>query len=276
MITFQYSIIKYMPDPRRGEVVNVGLVVFTDAKVDVRTLSNVAKARMIDGVTSATELDLIKEGFEKITAITNSPAEAISLLSTFKGSSTYISEPAYFVLDDINQYEKRVRNLFDQLVRPFASKERVPRNSRIHTYLKSKFSSLELLGKDSDDLSRHKVVYNYLISDKTGFTADFLLKNGRYHITEAIDFNVNDTNTKFKETTMKVMTFMEGRKALGEDSARYFVYAATAAKEKEVISHINLAEDYSDKIFNIESKEEAANYFQLISSLAGAGSLSFH
>lgn len=276
MITFQYSIIKYMPDPRRGEIVNVGLVVFTETKVDVRTLNNVAKARIIDGVTTAAELDLIKEGFENMAAITKSPAEAISLFATFKGSSTYLSEPAYFVLDDLNQYEKRVRNLFDQLVRPFASKERTPRNSRIHTYIKSKFSSLELLGKDSDDLSKHKVVYNYLLSDKTGFTADFLLKNGRYHITEAIDFNVNDTNTKFKETTMKVMTFMEGRKALGDDSARYFVYAATAAKEKEIISHINLAEEYSDKIFNIESKEESADYFQMMSSLVGAGSLSLH
>lgn len=44
MITFKYSIVKYMPDPKRGEVVNVGLVVFTEHKVDVRVLNASAKS----------------------------------------------------------------------------------------------------------------------------------------------------------------------------------------------------------------------------------------
>ncbi|WP_130931624.1 DUF3037 domain-containing protein [Pseudomonas sp. Sample_24] len=276
MITFKYAVIKYMPDPKRGEIVNIGLVVFTDSKVDVRTLSASAKARILDGTSEPSDLDSLRSGLESIASWAKSPEQASQYLSAFGQSRTYLSSIDVFIIDDIHQYERRVSNLFNELVKPFSSKERVHRNSRLSTYLKNTFERMEILGKDSDDLSKHKIIHNYQLSDKTGFSADFLLKNGRFHITEAIDFNVNDTNSKFKETTMKVMTFMEGRKALGEDSARYFVYSASPSKEKEVVAHLNLAEEYSDKLFNIESKEEKTSYFTLMSELVGAGSLQLH
>lgn len=276
MITFKYSIVKYMPDAKRGEVVNVGLVVFTESKVDVRVLSASAKVRVLDGCSNIADLDSLKKGLESISAWAQNSEQAIQFLKTFDSSSTYLTETSVFILDDINQYERRVNNLFNELVKPFASKEKTVRNSRIHTYVKNIFSGMDILGKDVDDLSRHKVIHNYPLSDKTGFTADFLLKNGKFHITEAIDFNVNDFNAKFKETTMKVMTFMEGRKFLGDDTGRYFVYSASASKEKEVFPHINLAEEYSDRVFNLESKSEHVEYFNMMSSLVGRDLLSIH
>jgi hypothetical protein len=276
MITFKYALIKYMPDPKRGEIVNVGLVVFNDSKVDIRTLSASAKARILDGTSGLADLNSMRSGLESIASWATSAEQAAQYIGTFEGSSTYLSNIDIFVIDDLNQYERRVTNLFNDLVKPFSSKDRVPRNSRLSTYLKNTFERMEILGKDSDDLSRHKIIHNYQLSDKTGFAADFLLKNGRFHITEAIDFNVNDTSSKFKETTMKVMTFMEGRKALGDDSARYFVYSASLEKEKEVVAHLNLAEEYSDRLFNIESKQEKAQYFNLISDLVGSASLQLH
>ena len=276
MITFKYAIIKYMPDPKRGEVINVGLVIFNDSKVDIRTLSASAKARMLDGASDSADLDSLRSGLESMAGWASSAEQAAQYISTFEGSSTYLSSVDVFVIDDLNQYERRVINLFNDLVKPFSSKERAPRNSRLSTYLKNTFERMDILGKDSDDLSKHKIIHNYQLSDKTGFSADFLLKNGRFHITEAIDFNVNDTSAKFKETTMKVMTFMEGRKTLGDDSARYFVYSASLEKEKEVVAHLNLAEEYSDRLFNVESKEEKSQYFSLISGLVGSASLQLH
>lgn len=276
MITFKYSIIKYMPDPRRGEVVNVGIAVFTNSKVDIRTINTAAKVRILDGTSEMSDIESMKSGLISISEYANTPEEAIEYLHSFGKSRTFLSNVDYFVIDDVNQYERRVTNLFNDLVKPFSTKERQPRTSRISTHLKNTFERMEILGKDSDDLSRHKIVHNYQLSDKTGFSADFLLKNGRFHITEAIDFNVNDTNAKFKETTMKVMTFMEGRKHLGEDTARYFVYSVSAEKEKEVMAHLNLAEEYSDKIFNIDSKEEERKYFSMMAGLVGSTLLQVH
>lgn len=279
MMKFEYSVIKYTPDPRRGEIVNIGLVIFGNTpagQMDVRMLHSAAKIRMLDGLTATESIDSLKSAIEEISQFGKNPEEIHNIFNSFGKSSGYLGNIGYFVIDDENQYEKRVSNLFNELVRPFATRENSPRTSRIHTIIKNKFQSLELLGKDSDDLSRHKVVYNYLISNKTGVTADFLLKNGRYHITEAIDFNVNDISAKFKETSLKVMAFMEGRKSLGQETASYFVYNVSKEKEDRFLSHLNLVDGYSDRMFNLSSKTEKDDYFSLMSNLAGREVLRLH
>jgi hypothetical protein len=261
-----------MPDPRRGEIINVGLVIFNDNRLDVRILNASAKLRMIDGSATIIDMENLKTAIENISNISPSPDIARHILEGFK-SPSYLSEAAEFTIDDKNQYEQRVSNLFNLLIKPYAFKEKSIRTPRILSHLKDKFESLDLLAKSSDDLSKHKIVYNYPINEKSGFHADFLLKNGKYHITEAVDFNVNDLNAKLKETSMKMMTFMEGRKALGNDTGSYFVYSAKSGVEKEITSHLNLASDYSDELFNLANPKENARYFDIICSLAGQNRL---
>ncbi|WP_043309312.1 DUF3037 domain-containing protein [Pseudomonas sp. ML96] len=272
MITFKYSIIKYMPDPRRGEIVNVGLVVFKHDQLDVHVLNASAKLRMLDGTSSVEDIESLKNALHEIGAISSDIETARSVLKSFKLAS-FLSDEGTFTIDDSNQYEQRVRSLFNMLVKPYAAKEKGIKTHRILTHLKDKFESLNLLAKSTDELSLHKVVYNYPLNEKSGFHADFLLKNGRFHITEAIDFNVNDLNAKFKETSLKMMTFMEGRKALGEDTGSFFVYTARKTVEKDITSHLNLASDYSDQIFNLDCPKENARYFDTICSLAGQNRL---
>ncbi|SOS34734.1 hypothetical protein CFBP6411_03377 [Pseudomonas syringae group genomosp. 3] len=268
MKRFKYSIIKYMPDPKRGEIINVGLVVFLQQKLDVRVINASAKLRMLDGSSSMDDIEHLKNSIEEISQLAGSPERAMSILRGFRGSS-YLSDTAEFVIDDSNQYEQRVRNLFNLLIKPYSTKEKTVRTPRILSHLKDKFESMNILAKNTDELSKHKVVYNYPLNEKSGFHADFILKNGKFHITEAIDFNVNDLNSKLKETSMKVMTFMEGRKALGDKTGSYFVYTATSTIEKEITSHLNMASDYSDELFNLADTKDAARYFDMMSSLAG-------
>ncbi len=272
MRSFKYSIIKYMPDPKRGEIINVGLVVFKADSLDVRVINAAAKLRMLDGSSNIEDIENLKDSIEQISELSGSVDRSLSILKSFR-SPSYLSETAEFIIDDDNQYEQRVRNLFNLLIKPHSAKDKVTRTPRILSHLKDKFESMDLLAKSTDDLSRHKMVYNYPLNEKSGFNADFILKNGKYHITEAIDFNVNDLNSKFKETSVKVMTFMEGRKALGEKTGSYFVYTATSAVEKEITSHLNMASDYSDELFNLANVKDAARYFDMISSLAGQNRL---
>ncbi|MCI8210735.1 hypothetical protein AUC61_14450 [Pseudomonas sp. S25] len=272
MRAFKYSIIKYMPDPKRGEIINVGLVVFKRDTLDVRVLNASAKLRMLDGTSSIEDIENLKDSIEYISKLSGSADRSLSMLKSFR-SPSYLSETAEFVIDDEKQYEQRVRNLFNLLIKPYSAKEKVTRTPRILSHLKDKFESMDLLAKSTDDLSKHKMVYNYPLNEKSGFNADFILKNGKYHITEAIDFNVNDLNSKFKETSVKVMTFMEGRKALGEKTGSYFVYTASSTVEKEITPHLNMASDYSDALFNLANAKDAARYFDMISSLAGQNRL---
>lgn len=274
MKSFKYSVIKYMPDPKRGEVINVGLVIFLPQKLDVRVINASAKLRMLDGNSSLDDIENLKSSIEEISKLAGSTERSLSILKGFRTPS-YLSDPCEFIIDDERQYEQRVRNLFNLLIKPHSSKEKVARTPRILSHLKDKFEAMDLLAKTTDDLSKHKVVYNYPLNEKSGFHADFILKNGKFHITEAIDFNVNDLNAKLKETSMKVMTFMEGRKALGDKTGSYFVYTATSTIEKEITPHLNMASDYSDELFNLANTKDSARYFDMISSLAGHNRL-FH
>ena len=275
MITYDYSLIKYMPSQKRGEIVNIGIIVFNKAGIDSRLLSGAAKLRLLDGASSIDDISEFEFILEEARKICKNTDEIINFLDMFKGAFK-LSAKARFSIDHEGQYEAQLTRLFNDLVKPFSVRETVRKSSRIQTLVKHKFESLNLLAKSAEELSYHKVVQNYSFSDKSGFSADFLLKNGKFHISEVIDYNVNDLSAKFKETTLKVMTFMEGKKHLGQDSGCYFVYSASGSIEKDIQSHLNLAEDYSSSIFNIASKQEEKSYFDLMSKLAGVEAPIFH
>jgi hypothetical protein len=275
MIWFNYALIRYTPNVKRGETINVGLVVFKETGIDVRVLASTAKVRMIDGASSQADIDKLKESMQRLTQKVSSPDEQYQLLSSFN-SGLFLSNKAQFALDELRQYDDKVTKLFSDLVKPFASKEAVIHAARLTTELKNKFSALNLLAKDTSELSQHKVVHNYLLSEKTGLYADFLLKNGIYHLSEVVDFNFNDTQAKFKETSLKAMTFDAGKKALSEPVNCYFVYSASAQKESEITHHLNLVEDYCDKMFNMDSRDDRYNYLTMITELAQCHIPIFH
>ena len=205
-----YALIKYMANARRQEVINVGLVIFRKEGIDVRVLESSTKVRLIDGSSDQDDLNFLKEQYEYLCSIASSPKKQYEILSLFKGRS-YISNMAELIIDEPQQYESKVTRLFNTLVKPCTYKKTKKYTSRFATSLKNKFKSLDLLANDASELSQHKIVHNYPINDNAGISADFLLKNGVYHLTETIDYDLNDVNAKFKETSVKLMT-LHGRK----------------------------------------------------------------
>ncbi|EOX4216232.1 DUF3037 domain-containing protein [Vibrio cholerae] len=269
MEKFNYALIRYMPNPMRGEVVNIGLIVYLKF-LDIRLLKSASKLRMIDNDSTIDNLNDFQSSLMRTYEFAENIEQFKRIVSGFPGGIS-ISEAASFHIDHISQYESKVANLFDALVKPFGAASQPPRNStRLITSMKRKFKAIEILASDASELSEHKVVSNYVLNESTGLSADFLLKNGIYHLTEVIDYDVADTKAKFKETTLKLMTFAEGSKSLDGEVASYFVYSASPRAEKEVIQQINLAENYSTKIFNIASKYDEAEYFQIIENAVGS------
>ncbi len=256
-----------MPDPIRGEMVNIGLLIYSK-RVDIRLLKSASKLRMLDNTTSTADINNFESFFNELNHISPEPQSLIENISCIS-SSIIISKPAIFSIEHINQYEAKIMSLFDKLVKPHSIRERTQKNSRLITNLKRKFESIKVLEKDESELTEHKIVSNYVLNKSNGISADFLLKNGIYHLSEVIDYDVVDKKSKFKETTLKIMTFVEGGKSLDGELATYFVYSASPSTEKEVTQQINLAEDYSTKIFNLASKQDEAAYFQIIENAIG-------
>lgn len=268
MTWFNYSIIKYMPDPKRGEIINVGIVVFRQCGIDVRLLQTASKIRIFDNNTEINDLEKYQSSLQQITSHIDDPEQQYKTLKLFSGS-LFLSDKGMFDLADNENYEQRVSSLFATLVKPFSGRENKVHQSRLFTRIKKRFESMEILSTDSNEINNHKIIPSFPLGDNSGFTADFMLKNGRFHMTEVIDFNVNDTQAKFKETTFKVMSFMQGRKVLAQDMACYFAYTASSSKEAEIQQHLAVAEQHCDRMFNLESRQDESSYFQLLQTFAG-------
>jgi len=265
---FEYAIIKYRPDSKRGEVINIGLIVFRNSGVDIRLLKTSSKLRIVDGYSLSSDLFELKESLIRFCSYAQGAEDQAQLINNF-GYGLFLSTLAAFSIEGTHQYETTVTRLFEQLVKPKSIREPIQKFSRFHTYLKKEFRKMELLAQQPEDIDNHKIVPNYSLNTGSGLSADFMLKNGRYHMSEAIDFNVMDINPKFKEMSMKVMTFLEGKRTLDESMGCYLIYSATSKKESEVTAHLNLASDYSDRIFNFASKDDKASYYQMLSDLMG-------
>lgn len=274
MFWFEYALIRYIPNPKRGETINIGLIVFKEGDADIRVLDSVAKVRMIDGKTSQKDLFGFQESIRKLAGFASTPEEQYSLLSNFD-NNVFLSSKGQFALDDLKQYESKVTRLFRELVKPFSMKNNEIKMERLTTELKHKFESMQILAKDHSELTKHKVCANYPINEAMGLRADFVLKNGIFHVTETVDFNVNDLQSKLKETSFKMLTFMQS-KTVFDNPACYFVYSASAAKDKVISQHLAVAEGYSTKLFNLESKEEQINYFEMIARHTGTSLPTVH
>lgn len=269
MLSFDYSLIKYTPDRRRGEVINIGLVVFKQ-KPEIHMLPTHNKLRLLDGESGIEDLNELRESFLEIASIGNTSEEQYNLLTSMSGSIT-LSTKAYFSVESKVQYQSKVAELFSQLVKPPVIPLKEERQSRIVTKIKREFKKLDILAKDPAQIDEHKVIPNFELSDQTGLTVDFLLKNGSYHITEAIDFNIHKIKPKYNETTMKTLAFIESREIFGNQAQRYLAYTVSAAKENQVRQHLNLAEKHCERMFNLESGQDSSNYYQMMENLALQG-----
>lgn len=267
MYYFDYAIIKYMPNPKRGEIINIGLIIFKPTTIDVRVLAVAHKAALLDGMTTDDNIFKIKDSFEELAKLANSPKNNYELITSCS-KSIFLSDKAYFSINTLNEYEEKIQSLLNILVKPIPKKTKTTKTPRLQAQIKETFQRMSLLGESAIDIENHKVIANFLLEESTGLTADFVLKNTIYHVSQVIDYSVSDQKTKYKETCLKTMGFIESKKIL-KNTKGYLVFFATNSEEKGLISQLNLAQQYSDDMFNMMSHEDAIRYYQTMSNLAG-------
>lgn len=264
MYFFDYALIRYMPDPKRGEIFNIGLVVFKSSAIDIRVLSHAHK--VINNLNDDKLLSF-QQSWEFLSSMVDEPNKRYDILASAT-QGVFLSEKAYFSINHVNEYELKVQHLFDSLVQPVRTKRDIQNhNARFYTSIKTQFKALRILADNQTDIESHKVVTHYAINSDMDLFADFALKNGRLHVTQTVDFNVNDTKAKQKETGLKLLTFLQSKKLI-ENPACYFVYSASVQKEREIVHQLNMVNEYTDQLFNFESQDERKRYFYLMKNLA--------
>ncbi|MGK9173357.1 DUF3037 domain-containing protein [Yokenella regensburgei] len=258
MTTFKYSLIRVTPNLEKGETINVGMIVYRDNEIDVRMINSVSKLRAIDKGLNLEYLEDLTSSFFDVSKVMK---DIYLLPRLFKGSLS-LSDFGVFTVGDMALYETKINELMARLVNPQrASHKRVSR--KIFFDIKDTFIRNGVFSKYNEDLYNHKVVANYPISSDEGLMADFLLKNGKYHLTETIDFRSENVKKQMGEAAISALTISKACEVFSHNIDSFVIYAAeTTAQEKSAKQQLNLLEKHTDNLINAFSKDDMSHYFE--------------
>lgn len=257
MNTYRYSLIRLTPNFEKGETINVGLVVYLNQGIDVRIINSESKLKAID-----TNLDLhyLNDLTDSLIHLSELVEDVELLPKLFKGSLS-LSSFGMFSVSSNETYDDKIKNLMDRLINPHKKKyKRVKRN--IFFDIKEVFKKQGILGQSESDIFNHKVVTNFTISHDEGLVADFLLKNGKYHLTETIDFRAENIKKQMGEAAVSAITISKANEVYLNNIDSFVIYAAeTIAQEQSARKQLNLLEKHCDNLINSYSKSDMDFYY---------------
>ena len=268
----EYAIVRFVPETFRGEFINIGLVAFRDYDLDVRLYpqSSMFKALGVDPATLEWFPDLAR----KVDDSSLSVEQRWESLRRIPGFA--LSERGWLAADTTDEYEIRIDRIFaDYINRPKIQKV-TKRATTLVRELRQVFREYHVMGKNSDDIARHKVISNMAVGPAGKLHVDFVVKNGVYHATETADFRTaHDAGTsELKEAAFAAITLQCARVALGPEGTKcYFVYSASPLVETVVSPALQQTEPTTDHKNKQESNEQRRAYLDLILAAAGSPSL---
>ena len=251
--TFEYSLIRVEPDSRRGERVNVGIVVFNNGKLDIR----VVDTRKATAISSQKWDDYIRVFASNLNELFNQDAVASDLVRSVDllGRQVNLSNTGWFITRSAEDYERHVKRIIETLVsKPRAARR--PKETSIATEIAAGFRSAEILSVHGEPLENGKVVRNFTVDEGAGLVAEFALQNGHLHLATTV--NLTSGNPHIGSSASKAITMDKAKK---ERQARtYCVYAVAPSRKPEVREHLSLLGDYSDHIFNWIDPDEKRKF----------------
>lgn len=252
--TFEYSLIRVEPDSRRGERVNVGIVIFKGQSLDIR----VVDTRKAAAISSKNWDSYIQVFSSNLKELFDDGAKASDLVGAVDllGRQINLTKTGWFSTRTGDDYEKHIKRIVETLVaKPKVARR--PKESTIASEIAATFKSAEILSTPSESLESGKVIRNFTVDEGTGLFADFALKNGYLHLATTV--NLTSSNPHIGSSASKAITMDIAKKANGQAKA-YCVYAVAPSRKPEVREHLSLLGDYSDDIFNWHEPDDKVRF----------------
>ncbi|GAB0149551.1 DUF3037 domain-containing protein [Marichromatium gracile] len=267
----KYAVIRVVPDTRRGETVNIGVVVFRPAGLDVRLLPSLHKVRALDPRFDEQMLRDYPPYFSALIEGIERPEQQHQVLANL--GSIRLSALGEFHLEQGQDYEQQVQSILSDLVKPPLKHKRVEPVTRLETVIRQQFEVLQLLAKQEDDIDRGMVVPKYPIEGHGNLYVDFALRKERWIVTETIDFSGSPSTlrgAKFKASALKALTLDAAARKLKGETVPLVVYQAATDEILEAVQpSIDLLSDYAQQLYNYADADERAAYFDRIAYAAG-------
>jgi hypothetical protein len=257
---FKYAILTAIPDQRRGERVNIGLVVFLHDQLDIR-FSDLSKVAAIAGGGNWGEYaDKVAERLRKRFATNRDHAEFMRL-SGVSERIIRLSEVAWFSAPDEMSYEARVSSILDTLVKKPRPETRT-RSSRINTEMAMEFKRARVLAGPRESIEDRKVVRDFYVSEEEELRADFAVKNGVIHATATLDLRKAAVHLSY--ATLPALILDKAAKTFGNETKRFGVYAAQQSTLPQFRPHLRILSDYADKVYNWLDPDDRRAYTRVI------------
>jgi Protein of unknown function (DUF3037) len=227
-----FTLLQIVPDRLRGEVLNVGIVLHTQAGPDLRLRMLPSRLRALAPSYSRANLDewhqewlAALQRFDRADQRWSWLKEAMAPLRLSETGGTILVESA-------SDLEVQVERLLERLVMPPrivipTTKPRV-RRSGLNAQLTSWLRAQHLYSPKLQDLSKHRVVSGYPLSISEELFAEFALKNGAIHVIETLDLRGHHSYTKplRNEASHKALVLDLAQDELQNNSQRIAVIAA--------------------------------------------------
>ena len=266
---YEFRIIRYEPDARRGERVNIGLLVMVGEKAEVHLLKNMSKALALSpqvgfSVSLQADLadmftDLAKDsGLEKVESI---------------GEFSLSAAGAFFC--EKNRLPMEIEAAMNRLVNPARRPSAHEGTTRLHTEIKRQFKSDKVLATDPSQITDHKVVAGWGFPGDEELSADFAYKNGAWNIMQVLDYRASTpvaAAKKIKEVSLKAIAMDQAKKdperLLGEnlEVKTHTVVWVPQELEDTVGPQVDILEGYST-IYRFQNQREQVKFWDMMSKL---------
>jgi hypothetical protein len=265
--SYDFTVVKFVPDTIRDEALNAAIVILGPDGLDVRVTPNPERLHAIAPKLAPETLDELKKSLELLDVKDLPTSERIAQLRRLPG--VIISEPGTLHAENNTELRLHVDNLINRLlttVRAPITLKPAPKATALVQELSATFRKEKLLGRDDDDLSKHKIIRNVPVSTDGSLRADFVAKNRVMHVTETADLRApGEINaSRLKNIAVAAVTLDEAKRKFGRRTQRYFVYAGSASAEKQAQGYLRAAEHHAEKVFNFSSKFDRASYLDHI------------
>ncbi len=261
-VTNKYAVLRVVPDERRGERVNIGLIVLKDRSIDVRLVGSMSKVSAVDGTIDIAQIFSLPQMIKDWLSSTRGADAKYKMLKS--SGLVSVSDLGWFKTRDNEEYESTLARLMDKLVVPRLAPPKPSLGStKITSHLRARFKVSGILGRVHADISKHLVVANYPLAADEDLFADFVLKNGVYRVTETADFRAEsgsggDKRRIASEAAVKLDRALKVFKR--KNVIRYAVVGTP--KGGDATASVKLLGNYVDEMFNIDSSLDMADYMQ--------------
>lgn len=263
--TYHYVVLRLAADQMRGEIINVGIVLFSEAAPPrAIMMATLNKLRALDATWSSERLHAWADNVNTILQRYTTAAACVQALGRFG-----FCEPkalGTFQADSPTQLAQQIADVKATYVanRATEPKTKKPRKTRLQSALREQFKRMQVMGDSAEDVALHLVVENMPVPECPGLKTDFLYKNGVYRLTQTLDYRISPDaiHQKLTEACVKSTAAELAVRHYGHDTVRLAVVDIPAELLDATDTHIDLLLAQGFEVFHYNDPAEMSNYYE--------------